>query len=172
VTWWRRGAAQATTVTLRLARCPGCVVAVYNTARASNGLLRLVSITRGVGRFTVRSLATRGMSFGMSGTGPYTAPDYRPDIAVAVARSARVSAAKARRASAAARCWSGTSARRFTIHVRLVTFQSRDFSNKVVTVAAFWASSNLPGFSLVHLSRHQGEPNVAGIGDQDPPFCR
>jgi hypothetical protein len=173
----RHEAAPRTTVTLRIPRCPGCVVAVFNLVGATNYRppLRMVPIRGGVGRFTVRTAATRGMSFGMTGTGPYTAVAVRPDIAVAVAGvpiGAPVTVAQASRTLAAARCWTGTTRARFTIHVRLVTFRTltMDGSRRVTSVA-FWASPNLPGFGLQHLSHSRGYPNVAAIGDQDAPYC-
>jgi hypothetical protein len=169
-------AAAKTTVTLRIARCPGCVVDVFHTAGTDNFRpLRTVAIRRGVGRFTVRTAVTRGMSFGVTDTGPYTAVAVRPDIAVAIAGvpiGAPVTVARARRAPAAAWCWSGTSRARFTIHVRLVTYRTLTMDgSKHVTAAAFWASPNLPGSGLVHLTHSKGRPNVAGIGDQDAPYC-
>ncbi|MDQ1629489.1 MAG: hypothetical protein QOI54_3233 [Actinomycetota bacterium] len=116
------------------------------------------------------------MSFGVTGTGPYMPGGARPDIAVAVAGvpiGAPVSVARARRASAAARCWSGTTRARFTIHVRLVTYRTLNTDGSAyITQAAFWASPNLPGFTLQPLTPHiAGHPNIAGIADQDAPFC-
>jgi hypothetical protein len=115
------------------------------------------------------------MSFGVTGTGPYMPGGARPDIAVAVAGvpiGAPVSVTRARRASAAARCWSGTTRARFTIHVRLVTYRTLNMDGSAyITQAAFWASPNLPGFTLQALRHIPGHPNIAGIGDQDAPFC-
>jgi hypothetical protein len=100
-------------VTLRIAHCAGCVVDVFHTAGVDNFRpLRTVPIRGGVGRFTVRTAATHGMSFGMTGTGPHTAVAVRPDIAVAIRGvpiGAPVTVPHARRAHAAFWCWSGTS---------------------------------------------------------------
>jgi hypothetical protein len=168
--------APMTTVTLRIAHCAGCVVDVFHTAGTDNFRpLRTVPIKDGVGRFTVRTAATHGMSFGMTDTGPYTGSESRPDIAVALAGvpiGAPVTVAKARHAHAASWCWSGTSRARFTIHVRLVTYKSLNVDGtKRLTLAAFWASPNLPGFQRRHLAHFKGRPNVADISDQDAPFC-
>jgi hypothetical protein len=169
--------AARTTVTLRIARCPGCVVDVFHTAGPSSyHSLTTVPIRSGTGRFTVRTALTDGMSFGVTGTGPYTAVSSRPDIAFAVAGApigAPVTVARARRTHAAALCWSGTSRARFTIHVRLVTYRTLTMDGSAhVTAVAFWASPNLPGFGFVHLRRiFKGRPNISGVGDQDAPFC-
>jgi hypothetical protein len=56
----RHRAAARTTVTLRIPRCPGCVVDVFHTAGTDNFRpLRTVAIRGGVGRFTVRTVVLR-----------------------------------------------------------------------------------------------------------------
>jgi hypothetical protein len=57
--------------------------------------------------------------------------------------------------------------------VRLVTYRTLNTDGSAyITQAAFWASPNLPGFTLQPLTPHiAGHPNIAGIADQDAPFC-
>ncbi len=91
---------------------------------------------------------------------------------VGVPIGAPVSVAQARHATAAARCWIGTTRARFTIRVRLVTFRTLNIDGSAhVTEVAFWASPNLPGTGAQHLRHVKGHPNVDGIADQDAPFC-
>lgn len=175
-------ATPSTTVTLKVSGCDGCTIAVYNTTSArfrNTGKPQAKSKVRsGRATFVVPTALTRGLAFTLADSGPYTSVGYHPDVALDLkgrAAGKSVSTARAKDATAARRCWAGTTKSAVTITVHSFTFRVKDYTqgNKLVTSIALWASPDLKGYGkATRLEPHNKVyPGVAQLGNQGAPNC-